>query len=73
MPCYGLAKRAIPDTLPGVPAADLSAEAFDLFRQRAAESGRVDAQALYDSNEAFLYSLNLLHQILGPRYPEAIE
>lgn len=73
MSCYGLAKRGIPDTLLGVTAADLSAEVFDLFRQRPAESGRVDAQVLHGRNEALLDNLNLLHQILGPRYHEDIE
>lgn len=46
--------------VPGVTAADLSAEAFDLFRQRAAKSGRVDEQVLHDGNEALLDNLNLV-------------
>jgi hypothetical protein len=46
------------DGVPGVTAADLSAEAFDLFRQRAAKSGRVDEQVLHDRNEALLDNLN---------------
>jgi ATP-dependent DNA helicase RecG len=46
--------------VPGVTAADLSAEAFDLFRQRAAKSGRVDEQVLHDGNEALLNNLNLV-------------
>lgn len=46
--------------VPGVTAADLSTEAFDLFRQRAAKSGRVDEQVLHDSNEALLNNLNLV-------------
>jgi len=38
----------------------LSAEAFNLFRQRAAKSGRVDEQVLHDSNQALLDNLNLV-------------
>nr|GEZ02644.1 hypothetical protein [Tanacetum cinerariifolium] len=46
--------------VPGVTAADLSAEALDLFRQRAARSGRVDEQVLHDRSEALLDNLNLV-------------
>lgn len=46
--------------VPGVTAADLSAEAFDWFRQRAAKSGRVDEQVLHDSREGLLNNLNLV-------------
>lgn len=46
--------------LPGVTATDLDVEAFDLFRDRAARSSRVDAEVLQDSNEALLANLNLL-------------
>ena len=46
--------------VPGVTAADLSAEALDLFRHRAAKSGRVDEQVLHDGNEALLDNLNLV-------------
>ena len=45
--------------VPGVAATDLDAAAFDLFRQRATRSGRVDAEVLHDSNEALLDNLHL--------------
>lgn len=45
--------------VPGVAAPDLDAAAFDLFRQRATRSGRVDAEVLHDSNEALLDNLHL--------------
>jgi ATP-dependent DNA helicase RecG len=44
---------------PGVTAADLNAAALELFRQRAARSGRVDAEVLHDTDEALLENLNL--------------
>ena len=44
---------------PGVTVADLDDAALDLFRQRAARSGRVDAEVLHDTNEALLDNLNL--------------
>jgi ATP-dependent DNA helicase RecG len=46
--------------VPGVRVADLSAEAVDLFRQRAARSGRVGEEVLQDSREALLDNLNLV-------------
>lgn len=46
--------------VPGVTTTDLSAEAFDLFRQRAAKSRRVDEQVLHDDNEALLDNLSLV-------------
>jgi ATP-dependent DNA helicase RecG len=46
--------------VPGVTTTDLSAEAFDLFRQRAAKSRRVDEQVLQDDNEALLDNLSLV-------------
>lgn len=46
--------------VPGVAPTDLSAAAFDLFRQRAARSGRVDEQVLQDDNLALLDNLHLL-------------
>ncbi len=45
--------------VPGVRAADLDAGACDLFRERAARSGRVDAEVLHDTTEALLANLNL--------------
>ncbi|WP_210521683.1 ATP-binding protein [Hymenobacter terricola] len=45
--------------VPGVAAAALESAAFALFRQRAARSGRVDADVLHDSNEALLDNLHL--------------
>ena len=44
----------------GVTTTDLSAEAFDLFRQRAAKSRRLDEQVLHDDNEALLDNLSLV-------------
>ncbi|WP_246601669.1 hypothetical protein [Hymenobacter profundi] len=46
--------------VPGITLADLAPEALALFRQRAARSGRVDAQVLEDSIEALLENLHLL-------------
>ena len=46
--------------VPGVTVTGLSAEAFDLFRQRAAKSRRVDEQVLHDDNEALLTNLSLV-------------
>ena len=45
--------------VPGVTAADLDTAAVELFRQRAARSGRVDADVLRDPTEALLDNLNL--------------
>ena len=45
--------------VPGVTAADLDAGAVELFRQRAARSGRVDADVLHDTNAALLDNLHL--------------
>lgn len=44
----------------GLESSNLSAEAFDLFRQRAAKSRRVDEPALHDGNEALLDKLSLV-------------
>jgi ATP-dependent DNA helicase RecG len=46
--------------VPGVTATDLSAAAFALFRKRAARSGRVDGDALQESEAALLENLHLV-------------
>ncbi|WP_052733091.1 ATP-binding protein [Hymenobacter terrenus] len=46
---------------PGITAAELNPAAFDLFRELAARSDRVDADVLQDSNEVLLENLHLTH------------
>ena len=45
--------------IPKVQVGDLKAEMFDFFRKRGAKSGRLDDEALTDSNELLLENLQL--------------